>query len=419
MQGGREMGKPHAGYLLPEGDAFTEELCCALVFYPDKDEYRRALLGSISYFSTWMAWETDQDKRGKDAARAWRLAEARTLECWEMACLDTLINDVAAIRLLIQQQVCCDSTSVTYAPTTITTTTIVPNEGDDPEFYGETAVADWAEWLEHLCFQAHDYVDKLVHYGVTASNLFDAGGLTLDAWSSLLGLMNFVGLSLPLFVGDLMVWLSDFLLASTATWFEDVADDLESSRQDIVCSLIQGGDLGQAVEDAVGVASVAWLNFYGLIDYDSVQAVLYEGGIGGDYLPTELRGDCDTCGFEQQSDEDVYVHHVYGVDWAYDEEEMEWSVKGQGVSGCTQCHFTLWETAARITKKPCQVVITSCGPEIDKCSSLYMETGYLAGPVEWESDHPPLTGLESAAVDQYRHLHAALEDYTITFKLYV
>jgi hypothetical protein len=33
--------------------------------------------------------------------------------------------------------------------------------------------------------------------------------------------------------------------------------------------------------------------FYGLINYEGVKAVLYEGGHDGEYLPTETRDDCD------------------------------------------------------------------------------------------------------------------------------
>lgn len=407
------------GYLLPEGDAYTADLRCAIVFYPDKDEYLFALGGSLDYLGTWIAWERDEAKRGKDAARAWRDATELTRECWDMACLDQLQEDVSAIRLLLQQQACCGSTSITYAPTTITTTTIIPGVGDDPTVYGETEVATWEEWLQHLCYQSHNYVDQLIHYGETASNLFDAGGLTLDAWSSLLGLMNFVGLALPLFVGDLMVWLADFLLATTSTWFDTAASDLEAGRDDIVCALQQGADLGTAVSDALGIGSEAWLSFYSLIDYDNVQAILYEGGIDDDFLPTELRDDCDVCGYEQQSDSDVYVDEIYGVDWDYDTEAKEWSVKGEAVSGCVQVQFKLWETPSRITEKPCRIVVTSCGPDIVKCGGNYMEHGFLGGFVEWEHDHPPLAGLELAAIDQYQHLHVALSDYTITFKLYL
>ena len=126
----------HPGYQLPVGDAYTDELACCLVFYPDKEEYRRALLGSLVYLSTWIAWERDEEKRGRDAARAWKDAVDETLECWNMACLEELIADVASIKNLMEtKKDCCDS-NVAYYPTDIPTTTIMPDVGDPPEFYG-------------------------------------------------------------------------------------------------------------------------------------------------------------------------------------------------------------------------------------------------------------------------------------------
>ena len=73
------MAKKNLGYLLPDGEAFTEEMACALVFYPDKKEYRQALGGSLGYLSTWLAWERDDDKRGSDAAREWKIALVMTM----------------------------------------------------------------------------------------------------------------------------------------------------------------------------------------------------------------------------------------------------------------------------------------------------------------------------------------------------
>lgn len=81
-------------YPLPE-DPQTEDLCCTLVFYPDKPEYRQALWGSLGYLATWLAWERDDEKSGKIAARLW--AEAN--ECtYSMAnCLDSLAAILASI----------------------------------------------------------------------------------------------------------------------------------------------------------------------------------------------------------------------------------------------------------------------------------------------------------------------------------
>jgi hypothetical protein len=68
----------NAGYQLPE-DADTENAGCMLVFYPDKDEYRRAVLGSLSYLATWGAWERESNKNGRVAARLFKETFEMTL----------------------------------------------------------------------------------------------------------------------------------------------------------------------------------------------------------------------------------------------------------------------------------------------------------------------------------------------------
>lgn len=136
---------PAPGYLLPDGECYTDELACTLVFYPDKEEYRRALLGSLVYLTKWLAWERDDEKRGQDAARAWKLALECTLECWQMACLETLIADVEQIRKLLETKKDCCDVNVTYFPTEEPSTEITPLIGDPPEFYGETAISSWEE----------------------------------------------------------------------------------------------------------------------------------------------------------------------------------------------------------------------------------------------------------------------------------
>ena len=43
------------GYLLPDGDLGDDEIACTVVFYPDREEYRAALQGSLAYLATWIA----------------------------------------------------------------------------------------------------------------------------------------------------------------------------------------------------------------------------------------------------------------------------------------------------------------------------------------------------------------------------
>lgn len=96
------------GYLIPENPT-PEEMACILVFYPNDPFYLRALLGALSYFGTWTAWERDASKRGRLAAAAWKEANECTYD--SMGCLTELVaalgsinTTLAAIQAAIENQ---------------------------------------------------------------------------------------------------------------------------------------------------------------------------------------------------------------------------------------------------------------------------------------------------------------------------
>ena len=285
------MPKPF-GYLLPPGDAYTEELCCALVFYPDKDEYRRALLGAVTHFGTWLAWETDSAKRGKDAARAWKDANSRTLECWNMACLDELIADMAAVRALLERHKDCCDDGLTYGLQDEVETDITPFVGDPPEFYGETAVTDWDDWAEHVCYNAHLYVDNLINMGSQLEGAVSQSALYIGLIAAGLVALSFIGIGLPVAYLLAATVLSTLIYNVTALTFATTADDLEDARDLIVCALINGGDLATVVADALS-SDASWDLFYQFVDYSSASAIIHEGGAIGEFLPADTRDDCD------------------------------------------------------------------------------------------------------------------------------
>ena len=126
-----------------------------MVCIPNRDEYFQAFWGTLHYLATWIAWQRDVDKRGKDAAESWRFANEATEVGNRMGCLEDLITDVNDIKeFLLLKKDCCDA-NITYDQSTTFNTLIVPGQGDDPTVYGENEVAYWDEWLEHVCYQAH------------------------------------------------------------------------------------------------------------------------------------------------------------------------------------------------------------------------------------------------------------------------
>lgn len=286
------MAAKNLGYLLPDGEAFTDEMACTLVFYPDKPEYRQALGGSLGYLATWLAWERDADKRGQDAARAWKIALELTMECWEMACFEELTNDVASILTLLQNKKDCCDDSLTYLPQTEVETEIDPGVGDPPDYYGETAITDWDDWEEHVCFNAHAYVDYLTSIGYQLMQASQTSAIVIGLIAAGLALLSFSGIGLPIAFGLAAGIVSGIVLGGTITTFDDTASDIEAARDEILCALISGGDLADVVETALS-SDTAWDLFFQFIDYDSAVAVIHEGGYDGEYLPTDTRDDCE------------------------------------------------------------------------------------------------------------------------------
>ena len=301
------MKNPDPGYLLPAGEAYTDDFACQLIFIPRKDEYYRAMLGALFYMSTWTAWQRDSDKRGKDAAQAWREANELTMECWRMTCLEDITERMdIIINLLSNQQACCESWTV--GPVITVITNITPGVGPDPTEWGETAVADWEEWLEYVCYHAHLYVDTLINSAKALDLAVELGSYTIEFFSAILATMKFMTLGHPVGISDVMEIYDDFRDAVDLIGeFDGLADRFEAARDDIVCAILQGSSLSDAIETAVD-NNLIWLLFYVWTDYTSVQALIYEGTVdGSEYLPPVKRDDC-LC--EELTD----FHYTWDVD---------------------------------------------------------------------------------------------------------
>lgn len=284
--------KNHPGYPLPSGSLGEDEIVCQLVYLPDRNEYWQALLGAISYMATWKAWERDSAKRGKDAAANWREAFELTMECWRMTCLDDLTQTVTDILELLQtRKDCCDD-NITYLPQPEAETEIDPGVGDPPDYYGETAVADWDEWHEYLCFSAHKYVDYLVHVGDQLNEATAAGSLYIGLIAAALSLLAASGIGLPIAFLLAAAVTSGIILSVTLSTFSESGESIEASRTSIVCAIMHNYGLADAVELALE-SGLDWDLFYQFIAYDTAMAVMLEGGYEGEYLPAELLDTCD------------------------------------------------------------------------------------------------------------------------------
>lgn len=75
------VANPDPGYRLP-AVIDPGELTCIPVYVPNATEYIAAFFGSLEYLTTWLAWERDPEKRGRDAAALWKAAFNRTRDEW-------------------------------------------------------------------------------------------------------------------------------------------------------------------------------------------------------------------------------------------------------------------------------------------------------------------------------------------------
>lgn len=285
------------GYLLPPGDVSTEDTECLIVFVPARDEYRRALFGSLDYLATWLAWERDDDKRGKDAAALWKAANDATRDCYDMNTCQTIIDLLTEIR---DGQCACSgglTGNTTYNENTVITTVITPWQNPVPAAWGEQSIADWDEWSEYVCGAAHVYVDDLIETVGRFQLLAGIGGLTLDFIAHVYSLLNWRYILDVIPVNwDLVFSIVDSIGEGLlAVDFTAVSSNIESSRDDIVCALFLGEDLETAVYDAVNDA-VLWDWFFTHLNYENTAAVIYRGEAGtGQYLTPIQRNDC-LCG---------------------------------------------------------------------------------------------------------------------------
>lgn len=303
------MPKQNIGYLLPD-EPETEDFECCIVFYPARDEYRHALMGSLDYLGTWIAWEKEPEHKGVIAARLWKIANELTRECCAMGfCQDILAKLDRIIALLALMRIDGGDT-ITYNDNRIVTTIIVPGVGPDPTLYGDIPVSDWEEWLEYVCGEAQAWVDDLIETAEQMAILKVALGFTIEFFSHFFSRLVYrlpqplIPMNYPFlaFVFDLLDDVIDEVSFST------VAANFETNRAELVCAIMQDGDLSAAVETAVD-DSVLWNAFYRWVDYDSVKATIYEGTPDGvNFLNPVPSSACEceqTLLWEYPFDEDI------------------------------------------------------------------------------------------------------------------
>jgi hypothetical protein len=285
------------GYPLPAGDAFTEDLACSLIFWPDKPEYRRALRASLHYLGTWGAWERDEARRGRDAAAAWKEANELTEGCLEMNLCDQMITLLTEIRDAQRACSCAVGNYVTYNENLTVSTIILPGVGQPPATWGDQAISTWDDWSNYVCGAGHLYVDDLKDTADKLKAVALVGGLTIDFVAHLFSIVQWrmVEQIIPVDFSLIQTILNGLGEGLINLDVEAIKADIEAHRENIVCALLLGDDLATVVEGALD-SSPIWDLFFQFLDYESTTAAIYRGEVDGyGYLTPDWRTDC-LCG---------------------------------------------------------------------------------------------------------------------------
>lgn len=316
------MTKKSTGYLLPSGEAYTDEHACMMLFYPDKPAYRQALFGALDYFATWLAWETDPDKRGKDAARAWREAVQATRECLEMNACETILSLLEEIRDNTGIY-CCDVVDISDGDRY--TDEVEDGEGDVPQNiidagYADDA-ADWDGFDDYKCMISHLMVTNMLEQTLKFQTITDTAGAVIGGAAAVAAIAVVIltgGAAVLVYGIVLAIAGATVLYAAIAELAEsglgNVADGLAEHHDSLVCAIYNADGsagavvaLNDAIDELFNAAEATYLKalnipaqlkalYAGRYDQQDIAAIMEAKGldpaaytcscIGGDFSPS-------------------------------------------------------------------------------------------------------------------------------------
>lgn len=243
------------GYPLPSGDAYESDLACIMLFYPDRPEYRQALFGALDYMATWLAWERDDDKRGRDAARSWRAAVEATRECMEMNTCELILGLLTEIRDNTGVY-CCDPGDISNGDRY--TDPVQDGEGDVPQNiinagYADDA-ADWDGFADYKCMISHVMVDNLEAQVRMFQDYADESGAILGVAAAVAGIAAVIltgGGAVLVFGIVLAIAAASGLYAAIAEFGESgmgsLADDVQTNHDELACAIYNADGSSGAV----------------------------------------------------------------------------------------------------------------------------------------------------------------------------
>lgn len=232
----------------PDVEAFTY----FLVAIPDAPEYRQAAKGAFTDLGRASAWGPEGITSGSFvAAQVWLRAIAETWRLLEMGWPDLVlgyIDDIETLLTALQntqsfQLTCCnDNYTFESPPGGGSSSDPVPQPIIDAGY--ATGTSDYPGYSAYKCMAAHLLLNNLQEKLVNLSPLVTLGGgllsLLLVLFGAVSGITGVVLLGAVVGIPEILQ-LIDALKDLGSVSLEDLAEDLESNRTEIVCAIV-GGD---------------------------------------------------------------------------------------------------------------------------------------------------------------------------------
>lgn len=356
------------GYPLPDGELGEDDLVCQLVYLPDRPEYWQAFLGALHYMTTWRAWERDSDKRGKDAAANWRAAFELTVECWRMACLQDLQDNVAEILAIMQMgQSCCDEQDITDGDRY--TDRVEDGVGDVPQNiidagYAEDA-ADWDGFDDYKCMIAHVTVDQLSARTYELAKIVNEYGAVAGGLAAVAGIMGviFSAGGVALVFGLLMGVGAVSLLYEALMGFpllDDLGDKVVTNHDLLACVIYwaDGDDaalsaLNNKIDELFTVPEALILKNMNL-------GPTLKGLYAGRYDQQDIADELLSAGYELDDFDCECDEQIGEFRWEWDfstefgsflvnQDNMDWNAGGWMEEQCNWCSPALWCTGSNLS----------------------------------------------------------------------
>lgn len=257
-------------YIPPSG-TLDPEITCALVFFPNAEEYQRALFGQLAQLTDVWTWETDRESQAI-IRQVWLDAEKQTLECFDMACLDDILTAIGEINAKLPW--CCDVDVLIHpindgaggtdvwivdgpgpAPLPIPDNDTGAGEypitpGTDPD---EGGTVSQAEWEEYACGAANFVIDSLIDWLRFTLFLVNTQQLGIRAVQWLA--TRIVGYLIPGVIDDFALYELDDLQGEfysiipdlQASQLETAISQLENIREQLACVIVGENTAANAI----------------------------------------------------------------------------------------------------------------------------------------------------------------------------